>query len=157
MRKTVQALLIFLLPVKMFAQQDTLVTEKPVTISIYTKQGNKLTGILAGRSGEELLLYPGTWKEKKNNTAYQLVRIHYSSINTIKTKRPNGFVKGLLIGGTVGAAPLLFGEGGAYVAVASLPTGLLTGGIIGASSKKKYTINGEYPAFLAFTNKFILL
>lgn len=155
MKKIVQAFPILLLSLTVIAQQDTLITEKPVTTWVYTKQGNMLKGVLAGRSGTDLLLYPGSLKEKKKNIDYQLVRINFDNITIIKTKKPNGLIKGLVTGGGIGFAPVIFGEGGAYVAIIAFPLGILTGTLIGASSKKKYMINGNYTSFLTFSDKFI--
>ena len=155
MKKIVQAFPILLLSLTVIAQQDTLITEKTVTTWVYTKQGNMLKGVLAGRSGTDLLLYPGSLKEKKKNIDYQLVRINFDNITIIKTKKPNGLIKGLVTGGAIGFAPVIFGEGGAYVAIIAFPVGIITGTLIGASSKKKYMINGDYTSFLSFTDKFI--
>jgi len=155
MKKIVQAFPILLLSLTVLAQQDTLITEKSVITWVYTKQGNMLKGVLAGRSGSYLLLYPGSLKEKKKNIDYQLVRISFENITITKTKKPNGLVKGQLLGGSIGFAPVIFGEGGAYVAIITFPLGVVAGILIGATSKKKYLINGDYTSFLSFTDKFI--
>ena len=155
MKKLLQALSFLLLSLTVLAQQDTLVTKKPFITWVYTKQGNMVKGVLAGRSGSDLLLYPGSLKEKKKNIDYPFVRIPFGNITTIKTKKPNGLIKGLLIGGGIGFAPVIFGEGGAYVAIIAFPLGIVTGTLICATSKKKFSLNGDYRLFLSFTDKFI--
>ena len=53
-------------------------------------------------------------------------------------KKKHYILRGILIGGAIGIAPVAFGEGGAYVAVFSFPAGLITGAILGASAKRRH-------------------
>lgn len=53
-------------------------------------------------------------------------------------KHKHYILKGILIGGAIGLAPIVFGEGGAYVAVFSFPLGLIVGGIVGNNTRKKH-------------------
>ena len=84
--------------------------------------------------------------------------INYSNIREIKIRRKNGIIKGLLYGFIVGAMPAVGGiiigqaQGGGFVSMATLPTGIVTGGIIGASHKK-YHINGNSASFSLFKTK----
>jgi hypothetical protein len=55
----------------------------------------------------------------------------------------------------VGFAPVVFGQGGAFVATVSFPLGVIIGSIVGATSKKKFIINGDLQAFQKFTGKVI--
>ena len=114
--------------------------------------------LLTGGSATTVLIYPGSMKEYKNQASPQSVRISYENITTIKikkTKGAGGVLKGILIGGGIGLSPAFFGEGGAYAAIIAFPVGVILGAIIGATSKKKYEINGELNSFQKFIHKFI--
>jgi len=56
-------------------------------------------------------------------------------------------LQGLAIGGVIGLSPIVFGQGGAFVAILTFPVGIITGAIVGATSSEKYFINGNYAAF----------
>jgi|GEM_PF-3992622 len=45
------------------------------------------------------------------------------------------------------------GEGGAYVSLVAVPLGTLVGGIIGATSKKKFQIGADNTKFQQFRKK----
>ena len=64
-------------------------------------------------------------------------------------------LKGLLIGAGIGLAPIVGGEGDAYTTFLTFPLGIITGTVVGGTSKKKYSINKNYQAFLDFTNRYI--
>jgi hypothetical protein len=137
-------------------QSDTLVTKKPVNIWVYTSAGNIVEGKLAGRSGKNLLVYPKAMKKQKANMDYTVERIPYQNITTIQTKKQQwhgGMLKGMLIGGGLGFAPVFGGEAGAYVALLAFPIGLITGAIVGGTSKKKYRIHGNYQPYRGFTDR----
>jgi hypothetical protein len=80
----------------------------------------------------------------------------YPDISKIETHKKNGFLKGTLIGAGIGLAPVIVssifgeGEGGAYVSIITFPLGIITGAIIGGTSKKKFYINGEASKFHSF-------
>lgn len=84
--------------------------------------------------------------------------INYSNIREIKIRRKNGIIKGLLYGLIAGAMPAVGGiivgqaQGGGFVSMVTLPTGIVTGGIIG-TSHKKYHINGNASSFSRFKTK----
>jgi hypothetical protein len=42
-----------------------------------------------------------------------------------------------------------------YVAIFTFPLGIITGSVIGATSRKKYEIKGDPQAFAKFTRKYI--
>jgi hypothetical protein len=50
---------------------------------------------------------------------------------------------------------VFFGQGGAYVAVLTFPLGIITGSIVGATSKRRYVIKGDAQALAQFTRKYI--
>ena len=117
------------------------------------KDNKELQGVLTGYSATTVQVYAGTINELKKDASPRSQSISYENIDLIKTKKPKGLLKGLLIGGAIGLFPIVFGEGGAYVAIISFPIGIITGTIIGATSKKKYLINGDQEAFKKFTVK----
>jgi hypothetical protein len=53
-------------------------------------------------------------------------------------KKKHYILKGILIGGAIGFAPIIFGEGGAYAAMITFPAGIITGAILGIRANKKY-------------------
>ncbi len=57
---------------------------------------------------------------------------------TPEERKKHYILRGMLIGGAIGIAPVVFGEGGAYVAVFSFPAGLITGAILGAAAKRRH-------------------
>ena len=81
-------------------------------------------------------VYEGTISEYNTQSANKTISIDYKNIRTIKTKKRGGLLKGVLIGGVIGFAPAFFGEGGGYVAIITFPVGLITGSIVGATSKE---------------------
>ncbi len=155
MKRIIQLLCVMLLSLNTAAQNDTLITKKPVNIWVYSTDGNMVKGVLAGRSGDNLLVYTGKMKRQNTKEQYTLERIPYHNITTIKTKKPNGLLKGLLIGAGIGLAPIVGGQGGAYAAILTFPLGIITGAIVGGTSKKKSRIDKDYKAFLDFTNNYI--
>lgn len=136
------------------AQATTARVEKPVRAWVYTKQGSIQEGILYGFNNDAFVLYPGTAKDYINKKERDLTSIKYDNINLIKVKKHGGVLRGLLIGGAIGIAPVVFGQGGAFVAIVTFPLGVITGAIVGATSKKKYLINGDLDAFNKFVDKY---
>jgi hypothetical protein len=96
--------------------------------------------------------------KSRHTNPYLNEEINYSNIREIKIRRKNGIIKGLLYGLIAGAMPAVGGiiigqaQGGGFVSMATLPTGIVTGGIIGASHKK-YHINGNSASFSLFKTK----
>ena len=147
---------LMLFSLNLAAQNDTLVTRKPVNIWVYTSDGNMVKGKLAGRSGNDLLVNTRSTEKQGARGDSALERIPYQHITSIQTKKHRwlgGMLKGMLIGGGIGFAPVAGGYGGALVAVFTFPLGFITGAIVGGTSKKHYTINQSYQPYLVFTNK----
>lgn len=155
MKQPLIVLLLGVYSLTISAQTDTVRNQKPQWVWVYTTAGKMQKGILAGLTDSTLLLYQGSKKAFKKQEAPPLAGIHYKNITIIKTRSKLGFLKGMGIGAGIGIAPVLFGEGGAYVAVLSFPTGLITGSSIGVNSKKKHKINGDFTLFQNFAGKFI--
>ena len=135
------------------AQADIVKIRKPLRTWIYTKENTEQRGLLIGYSATTLLIYPGSTTEFYKEKSPQTKSLIYENISLIRVKKINGLIKGLLIGGGIGVAPVVLGYGGAIVAVFTLPVGIITGSIVGATSKKKYEINGDITAFQKFIAK----
>ena len=156
MKEMIFALLAYMLFSSISAQTDTIISQKPIKIQIYTTDGYIKNAILVGRTDSMILIFQGSKRDVKKQETPVLTGIHYQKITIIKTNKKAGFIWGLLIGGSIGLAPaLIFGEAGAYVSVVTFPSGLIAGTIIGATSKKKHKINGDFVAFQRFTDTFI--
>ena len=155
MKKIVFVFLLASHSITISAQTDTIKIQKPVNVWIYTKESDIQRGVLTGGFANGLLIYPGSMKDYLKQVRLQPVSISYENIGKIKTKRRGGILKGIGLGGAIGFAPVIAGEGGAYVALMAVPLGVVTGAIVGATSKKKYVINGDAQAFRKFTAKFI--
>jgi hypothetical protein len=135
------------------AQTATVKVQKAIKVWVYTKQGSLQKGIWDGSSDTSLSIYRGRVNEYLNQKRHELASINYETISIIKVKKHGGLLKGLLIGAGIGLAPIVFGQGGAFVAFISFPVGIITGTIVGITSKKKYIINGDLHAFQKFINK----
>ena len=137
------------------AQSEFTKVRKPLKAWISLKEDSLRKGLLTGFSTTDLEIYPGSKDEFKNHKSADLTTINYKNIDIIRVKKPGagGIIKGIAIGGLIGLLPVLFGEGGAYVAIISFPLGIITGAIVGATSKKKYAIDGNLSSFQKFTAK----
>ncbi|MFT3747672.1 MAG: hypothetical protein QM768_05120 [Agriterribacter sp.] len=155
MKQMIFILFIGIISLKISAQNDMVKNKKPDWVWVYTTEVKMQKGILAGRTDSSLLLFRGRRKDFRKQETPSLEKVHYANITIIKTRSKSGFLKGLGIGGSIGFAPALFGEGGVYVAVLSFPTGLIAGSSIGVNTKKKHKINGDFAAFQKFADKFI--
>jgi hypothetical protein len=122
--------------------------------SIQTMNDKTINGLLIQMADSSMVLYKGEWKELRKDVVRDSVAIMYSQIRQIKLKKQNGFLNPLAIGMAIGLAPAFFGEGGGYVAVLTIPLGIITGVIVGITSPKKYTIKGNYTAFDKMKKKF---
>jgi hypothetical protein len=127
--------------------------------TVYTMNDNKIQGLLLYKGEEEIRIYPGTWKNWSHKEITADVTIPAGNIRRIELKKKNGALKGILIGTVVGIIPVIVssifghGEGGAYVSLITLPLGIITGTIIGLTSKRKYNINGSRDRFAEFQRK----
>ena len=136
------------------AQTATVKGQKAVMIWVYTKQGGLQKGVWYGNTDTSISICQGKRSDYLNQKSHDVASINYENISIIKIKKPGGLLKGLLIGAGVGLAPIAFGQGGAFVAIVSLPVGIIVGSIVGATSKKKYVINGDLNSFKKFTDKY---
>jgi hypothetical protein len=136
------------------SQDSIFKPAKLLKIWVYTGDNTELKGVFSGASDSMLFVYEGTIDAYNKQASHKTISIDYKNIRIIKIKKRGGLLKGLLIGAVIGLAPAFFGEGGAYAAVITLPVGIITGAIIGATAKKKYAINGGERAFRQFIEKY---
>jgi hypothetical protein len=106
--------------------------------SIQTIDDKMVKGLLMQMENLSMILYPGKWKELSKEAVHDSIVIAYSQIQQIKLKKKSKLLKGLLIGGGIGLAPIVFGQGGAFAAILSFPLGIITGAIVGSTSSKKF-------------------
>jgi hypothetical protein len=132
-----------------FAQNPPSDNFQPRYYASITSMDNKIQeGVMIELNDSSVAIYPGKWREFYNKKAiHEPVVIAYSQIQKIKLKKQGGLLKGLAIGGGIGLAPIVFGQGGGFVAIFTFPLGIITGAIIGSTSSKKYLVNGNYAAF----------
>ena len=139
------------------AQNDITLKSFPKhKIWLYTSQGNMLKGVLVSTSDSSVNIFPGKFSEWNSHPKTTAINESYLNINNIKTHKKGGLIKGMLIGAGIGLAPVLLssafgqGEGGAYVSIITFPIGIITGAIIGSTSKKKFFIDGDASRFHSF-------
>lgn len=155
MKQVLLIVFIAIISSKIPAQTEMVKNKKPDWVWVYTMDGKMQKGILAGRTDSSLFLFQGRRKDFRKQETPPLEEVHYKNITSIKTRSKFGFLKGLGIGGSIGFVPALFGEGGAYVAVLTFPTGLIAGSSIGFNTKKKNKINGDFATFQKFISRVI--
>jgi len=153
MKKLLIVLLLVVIAVCGISQTTAVKDQKAAMIWVYTKQGSLQKGVWHSSTDTSLSIYQGSMNEYLNKKSHELASINYENISMIKIKKHGGLLKGLLIGAGIGLAPIVFGQGGAFVAFISFPVGIITGTIVGITSKKKYIINGDLHAFQKFINK----
>ncbi len=165
MKKTIQLTVLYaLITTCVNAQVDTTFTSKPRhTITIYTLNNNTINGILTRANDTVVFIYPGNFREWKQQKKIPISVTPFTTIQKIETKQKGvkKVIKGMLIGAGIGLAPVLVGsifgrstgEGGAYVSLVAVPLGAIVGSIIGATSKKKFQIQGDKIKFQRFRNK----
>ena len=78
-------------------------------------------------------------KHPLNDQHYQLHSLQSHTFSSGSRRGFSGALKGALIGGGIGLLPIVAGQGGGYVAIITFPVGLITGAIIGGTSKKKHS------------------
>ncbi len=100
---------------------------------------------LHGRSGNDLLV------SKEADRRNDLQRINYSQIESIRMKRLAP-LQTLLIAIVIGLAPIVAGQGGAYVAILSFPLSIIISVIL-AVSKRTYKLHGRLDKFEKITSK----
>jgi hypothetical protein len=132
-----------------FAQKAASGNYQPRYYASITSMDNKIKkGVMIQLNDSSVALYPDKWRKFYNKRiTHDTVVIAYSQIQKIKLKKQGRLLKGLAIGGVIGLSPIVFGQGGAFVAILTFPVGIITGAIVGATSSEKYFINGNYAAF----------
>jgi len=128
------------------------------TIWITTNEGKVIKGILVSSSDFSVEIFPGNKSEYGKQQKISLVKESYVNIDKIRIHKKNAGLKGLLIGGGIGLAPGLIGpifgkntgEAGSFLSIITFPVGIITGGIIGITSKKRFLIGGDKRKFYAF-------
>ena len=150
--------LLFLFVVTTFAlsaQNESGKPHRPTYVWVYTKENRIQKGFLTGFSDKDLILYAGNENELKKEKSPQLISFNYENIDVVRAKKRGGLLSGFLIGAAIGLTPIVFGQGGAFVAVVTVPLGAIIGTIVGVTAKKKYMIHGDLTAFEKFKHKVI--
>ena len=167
MKKVIQ----FIVPLILFAlytnaQVDTNPVSRPRhTIKVTTLDNRTIGGILRQTNDTSIFVYPGSFRQWNRKIAIPTTAISYSTINKIQTKKRHGIIKGVLIGAGIGILPVIVdaiftpkgkaksAEGGAYISILAVPLGTSIGGVIGATSKKRFSIQGDQTKFHEFRKK----
>ena len=165
MRKIIPLLIMYIIfAIQTNAQSDSSFNAKPRHhIKIYTVTGDTMGGILTRTNGTAVFIYPGNFREWKQQKTVSITVTPYTTIKKIETRK-KGWVKvlnGMVIGAGIGLAPVLIGslfgpsvgEGAAYVSIAGVPLGIVIGGVVGATSKKKFQIESDKTKFHRFRKK----
>ncbi|MEO6538902.1 MAG: hypothetical protein ABIT07_00135, partial [Ferruginibacter sp.] len=126
-------------------------------IRVTTSDGKSISGVLVNTTDSSLTMFSGKPSEYNHLNNFTVSQ-QYSNITKIETHRKGSLLKGLLIGAGIGIAPVLvgnlfgpsIGEGAAYVSLITFPVGVITGGILGGTSKKIFLINGDATKFYSF-------
>jgi hypothetical protein len=128
-------------------------------IWVSTTKGGLVKGILVDVSDSSVKIFSGRFSEWNSHSKVSVANETYLNITGIRTHKKGGLIKGLLIGAGIGLSPLLLGtafgegEGGAYASIITLPLGIVTGAIVGCTSKKKFLIGGEASKFHSFRKR----
>ncbi len=130
-----------------------------ITVTSFDKK--EITGLLMKLEDSAVLVFTGSSKEWKSNSIGKTLKIAYSEIQQIKLKKRNRLLKGALIGLGIGLAPIVVAstlikdgaQGGAFVSIITAPLGLVTGSIVGAASKRNFSIYGKGAQFDDFKKR----
>ena len=145
-----------------FAQKRSEYNQRPrYKIVLQTVDEKMVKGLLIEIKDSSITVYPGNSNRIGSEEMSHTENIEYSQIQQIKLKRKNGLLKGMAIGTGIGILPVLVGgifgrstgEGGAYVSLVAVPLGFITGGVIGATSRKKYNVHGDFSQFRDFKKR----
>lgn len=147
-----------------FASAQTMQDVNPnprYRIALNTVDGSSMKGLLIGIEDSAIILFPGALKQWKSNAEVKTMEIGYTQIRKIYLKKKNGLLRGMLIGTGAGLTPLLAAivsdensiEGAGYVMMVTVPLGIVTGGIVGATFKKKFIIQGKRAQFDDFKKR----
>lgn len=144
------------------AQNDSALRPVPKeNIWMFTTGGDLVKGILINTTDSPVSIFPGKPSKWDRRSKILVANQSYLNIANIRTRKKGALLKGLLIGGGVGLLPVLLGslfgtsagQGGAYVSIITFPVGIITGSIIGSTSKKKFFIGGDRTRFLRFRKR----
>ena len=114
-------------------------------VQIETMSDSLINEMFVNSIHSSMNVFQGSWQQLTQEKGYQAPSFDYNRRHDPKTKkgRAGKVLKGIAIGGAIGLSPAILsaifgkGEGGAYVSVFTFPLGIITGGIIGATSKGK--------------------
>jgi hypothetical protein len=56
-------------------------------VTLYTKEGYRLEGLLIFTTDSQLVIYPGKFKEWKKKINYKLIYFHFSKIEKLQMKK----------------------------------------------------------------------
>ncbi len=134
-------------------------TSKPrFKIILQDLQNKRYQGLLIKAGDSAVSIFPGSFYAWKQEDHLQLVIIPAYQIQKIMLQKKNGLLAGAIIRSGIGLLPLLFssivGKGGlgSYLSILTFPLGLMTGGIIGATSRRKYNVAGDPEQYTRFRN-----
>ncbi|MFI5131181.1 MAG: hypothetical protein ACHQFX_14360 [Chitinophagales bacterium] len=160
--KKITIIILFVAGTSLHAQNPVLNGNKPVyRIRLTTINDNRLEGLLLEIKDSSVLIYPGKRKDWKNKIHYSAAEFGFSSIKDIRLKKKNGTWRGLIIGGGIGTAVFagsllipnrMEKNHHAVYTFFAIPIGLITGAIVGSTSRKKFHINSSEPTFHEFQN-----
>ncbi len=152
---------LFIVSVFVSLAQEPASSLSPRRIWVSANQGDITKGLLVAASDSTLNIFQGKHGDWNKQSGAQVLTLFYSDINGIKIKRKGGLIKGLGIGAGICLLPVIIGsifgkstgEGGAYVSLVAVPVGIITGAIIGSTSKKTFFIGGDRSRFQLFRKR----
>ena len=167
MRKVIQfTMAVALFPSWIKAQGDSNFLARPRhTISVTTLENRIVGGILTRTNDSAVFVYQGKFRQWNQQATIPTAAISYSTINKIQTKKRRGILKGILIGAGIGILPVFIdaivtskggrpnAEGGAYISIVAVPLGTSIGALVGATSKRRFSIEGQHTKFQRFRKK----
>lgn len=65
----------------------TIPNDPGYKVTVYTKEGYKLEGLLLSATDSQLLIYPGKYKEWKKKVKYKTVYYHFRKIQKLQLKK----------------------------------------------------------------------
>ena len=94
-------LVLFLLALSLYREAPAagLFSPRPLfRMRIYTREGNRLDGLLLSITDSQLVIYPGRKKQWKQGITYQPVYYHYRTIESVQLEKPGGFFRKIFSG-----------------------------------------------------------
>jgi hypothetical protein len=65
----------------------TILNDPGYKVTVYTKEGYKLQGLLLSATDSQLVIYPGKYKEWKKKLKYKPVYYHFRKIQKLQLKK----------------------------------------------------------------------